>query len=461
LLNSNGIRPLSVDFEDSGTVDALKNLYREICLEYDAPHINWWVTHERIERIIGTELHVGVSGPTNIVNEARWLIHRLSRLENILLNDSNKEINGEFRGNTNTQQFFAHDGPRGEVHIISLARTLFGACCEAFSVIKCNRICKCGQRPTNKEEQYKMARIYKDSCHAAVWTSSHAQFIHDIVQYGISHSYPGIQNVPSELSELDMSDLYSRRWSWSISNTNDSTSLLSLMTRCTNPGSRGWDKIIYGLLDKNIGTKRICSNALAVSISGLHSSLHPAVRMHWKLRMYLVMHLSEKEIFNSVGSLCNNPIAFKELIRRFVSTTTSSSYASNLSLMHVEHPVSFLQACPLRLPPGGLECSSNAFVKTGERIVDLKGSYVLIDLINESFLELNNKFPVVNVVEDCQFLSLQWKSGYLGALAVTLLVDVVFNLVHACDFRKGHCFNSSQSSSYDCGRQFVDICFPF
>lgn len=381
-------------------------LYGDLSQEYDVPDIPTWLVEARMERVIGSDLELGAEGMDGIVEQAVRLVPNLASLEQNLLKEAGKH-------HRTTPAEGNSEAGHVRVHLVCLARTLFGACCEAYASIKCSRICPAGNRPHSAGACQRMALIYKDSCHAATWTSCHAQFLYDLLHYDIAACYPSIRSVPSELSEIDLSDLYSRRWNASVSNASDSSSMLSLMMRCTNPGSRGWDGILTSMLEENVGTKRVCATAMAVSIAGMHSCIHPAKRMHWKPRMALILFLTQKSLVNSVIPLCGLPIAFKELMRRFVSNATSSSYASNAALMHLEHPVSFLYGCTYKLPPEGLECSSTAFVEVGHKIVQSNGSCVICALVSEAFQSMANPSPGGSA-SGCANSPTKWNHGYLG-----------------------------------------------
>ena len=363
-----------------------------------------------MEQVIGSDLEVGDAGIDGIVEQAERLVPELASLERSLLE----------RTGRSSSEASASDGggdsstAMGKTHVVCLARLLFGACCEAYAILKCHRICRRGYRPHSAGSCKRMARVYKDSCHAAVWTSAHANFVHDIIHYGITACYPGVYTVPSELSEVDLSELYSHRWNASVSNASDPSSMLSLMTRCTNPGSRGWDGILVGMIEENLGTKRVCANAMAVSITGMHSCIHPAERLHWKHRLGLILFLSHGGLVSNVASLCGHPTAFKELMRRFVSNATSSSYASNAALLHLEHPVSLLYGCPSTLPPGGLECSCNAFAEVGRMIVDSRGACVIRSLVDAAFRSLSSPASPGDATTVQGAAKLQWNHGYLG-----------------------------------------------
>lgn len=389
-----------------------------------------WILDDRVEFVIGSDIHVGENGDTGMVEEARGVVSLLANLERTLLTRLGRHVSEEHAQAQSSQDSRC-------VHVVCLARLLLGACCEAFVALKANEIAKPGTRPQAVGTCQKMARLYKDSCLAATWTSAHAQYIHDILTYGITVGGPSLHSVANESTELDLSELYSHRFSTHQSDSSVSNSLLSLMTRCTNPGSRGWDGILVGMLDENTGTKRVCSNALMISLTGMNSCIHPALRLHWKHRLGLSLHLGSKGLFAQMIPLCNNPTAFKECLRRMVSNTISSAYASNSAFAHLEHPVAFLSSCPFKMPTDGLECSSSAFAKAGGIIVESKGSAGVQEAIKRAFASMCTKPS-----EEDPPNVLQWNPGYLGKgtasihhkVPATSVAASVWSMAFRCNF---------------------------
>ena len=396
------MRSLSIDFEDAGTIESLLRTCRMMADEFDVPDMPSWILDTRIEFVIGSDLHVGCQGSVEILEEACEVVPRLATLEKTLLS--------RLEGHGSEHSALAQSSCDAQrVHTACLARLLLGACCEAFVALKSSQISKPGTRPQELDTCQKMARLYKDSCHAAVWTSAHAQYIHDLLTYGITVNGPSLHSSANELAELDLSELYSHRLSVRRSYSSASNSLLSLMTRCTNPGSRGWDGILSTMLEENTGTKRICCNALIISLTGMNSCIHPALRLHWKKRLGLSLHLGCKGLLNHMLPLCNQPTAFKECVRRMVSNTTSADYASNSVLSYLEHPVAFLSSAPFQIPTNGLECSSTAFANAGRNIDESKGLTGIQDAIKHAFVMMN---PTPS--EEEQTGVLKWNPGYLG-----------------------------------------------
>ena len=152
--------------------------------------------------------------------------------------------------------------------------------------------------------------------------------------------------------------------------------------------------MLTGFVKKSGGTQRICSDALMVSLTGMHSCIKPTTRLHWKKRLALIFYLSEQSLMNTTISLCSNPNAFKELIRRFLCNTVSSDFASNYALKYFGHPI-WHMAGNQGLCPNGIEISSTAFVNAGKNILELKGCITIYEAIHNCF-----KKNVVNNVRN-------------------------------------------------------------
>lgn len=163
--------------------------------------------------------------------EARAVILQLNSLERQLLDKLGKnKITVGSSISTNSEN----------VHVVGLARLLLGACCEAFLALKTKTLCTPGTRTSDSVLNVRLARLYKDSLHAAAWTSAHAHYVDDIINCQMSVCLPSLHSVKSELNEPDLSNLYAHRMcSSNTTISKDAACMLSLLTRCTNPGRRG------------------------------------------------------------------------------------------------------------------------------------------------------------------------------------------------------------------------------
>lgn len=399
--------------------------------EYELPDVPVWVFDARVESVVGSEVHVGYSGSDTIVKEALAVVPPLARLERILLEDAGKGYDSDTPSVSSSES--------SNVHVVCLAKMLLGACCEAFLSMKSTQLATPGTHPRDTSTHQMLARMYKDSCCAATWTSAHAQYLHDLLTYKITSAGPSIHSVPSECCEVDLSELYSQSTAARRNSSPDSEALLVLMTRCTNPAARGWNSVLSNMLTDAIGTRRIVSNALLISLTGMHSCIHPASRLNWKDRLSLLLHFSIQGLFAQTMPMCNNPLAFKECVRRMVSNTTSSAYANNAALKHLEHPVSFLTASPFDLPLHGLEVSCLAFAEAGRTILQSRGATDVQEAINSAFKAMRAPCTSKHSVQN---EALAFTPGYLGKgtasvhskVPATSVVSATWSMAFRCNF---------------------------
>lgn len=94
--------------------------------------------------------------------------------------------------------------------VVALGRLALGAAIEAAFVEETLDLCAPGAR--SNDNSVKTARLYNDAYLAAIWTSAHAQYVSH-VQSGVEEPpLPSINSVLNAATELDLSDLFSRRF---------------------------------------------------------------------------------------------------------------------------------------------------------------------------------------------------------------------------------------------------------
>lgn len=206
-------------------IDALVRLCSGISSDFEMPDLPVWVLANRVQNVVEN------GECTELESQAREVVVGLHALESQLYAKLHPGEAGTSCG----------AGPSNgkSVSPVMLARLLLGSCCEMYASIACSLVCPLGERPSRKRNEAEAIRLYKDSFLAAVWTSAHAQCISDCISMNSKACDPNIHMVPSELSELDLSDLYARRTCPRAVHSKDALHLLALMTRCTNPGARG------------------------------------------------------------------------------------------------------------------------------------------------------------------------------------------------------------------------------
>ena len=384
------LRPLHSDFEGSGTICALIRLYEEMAEHYEMPSIPEWVVEDRLTSVLGSEAETGTEGTSDMHFSALELISKLARLEETILADielvakqnHNKRTRVEYTLNNEEEP----SSPRTTMSLMGLCRLLLGACCEAYAALACCRLYLPMEKGQRTKDARRARRLHMDSCMAATWTSAHAQYLSDLTQHGITATMPTVHSVPSELGELDLSSLYSMRTNIKSVSYRESQHLLNLMSRCTNPGSRGWDSVVKQSLEKSVGARRIAYNALLISVTGMHSCVYPAHRLHWKERAVLIASMPRALPLSSLTEVAMQCIVqFKECMRRMVSNCISGDYAMVAALAYVEHPVALLQPSPLVMPMARLKASAAGFVNAGCSFLRQDGRVSILDCIKASF----------------------------------------------------------------------------
>lgn len=443
-------------------IASLLRLYARITKRYpSAPtRLPCWLTKDRLTDVVGSEVEVGGGCSSNIEEEARVLVRELSSLELLVLADLDR-ITGKKRGDAERPMYAASENSVDSASntvlpSVALSRLLLGACCEAFAALACYRITPPGKRAEGKQPLARAQQLYVDSCKASVWTSVHVRYLGDLVTANLAVAVPSVHLVPSELTELDFSEIYSKRVSAKLCNFAETTHLLSLLSRCTNPGSRGWDSIVKHSLEKSEGTRRIMLNAVLVSLTGMHSFVHPALRLHWKQRAVLIETLNTKLVTSSLCEQMTQSVAhFKEIVRRMLVNCVSTNYAMVSALQRVEHPLALLRASPAEMVNEGLESSCASFVASGKRYLAEEGNLSVTECLkrgaktrttndldwNSKFLgkgtaSIHQKVPAVSVAADvwqsafrCAFIPF-WAHSNSHRLRASRLDKVQYAAIH-------------------------------
>lgn len=223
------LRPLTFDFENAGVVASLCRLTQQIRKRHAMPELPRWMTEACMSHVLCSG--EGYDASPETTEEASEMVRRLSLLETEILGEGGtvKPVD---------KPVDKHADLKG-ASVVCIARLLWGACCEAFAAKQCSRICPHGERPRNDTVARKASQLYHDSSLVACWTSAHAQYFHEVESKGWAIAWPNIHSVACAPSEMDLSDLYARRASTRGVHSKDAVCMLSLLTRCTNPGARG------------------------------------------------------------------------------------------------------------------------------------------------------------------------------------------------------------------------------
>ena len=134
-----------------------------------------------------------------------------------------------------------------------------------------------------------------------MWTSAHAEYVASIQDLLAAEATeervrdlmvpaPELYTVANMSHLLHLGTLTERTASPRCC-SKTSQALLSILTRVTNAGSRGWETTLLAALKESEGAVRVCTACLAVALSGLNSAVHPAARRPWRERFVLLRAL--------------------------------------------------------------------------------------------------------------------------------------------------------------------------
>lgn len=261
-----------------------------------------------------------------------------------------------------------------------------------------------------------LCQLYFDACAVAVWTSAHVQFL-DILNQTSEPGEPNIFLVPNAFTTLDFAVLYERK-SGAKTLPSESKYLMQLISRCTNPGARGWEPVIEHACKCNIA-KRVLVKEIEVCLLALHPQLHPCLRPNWRVRQSILKFSS---LFFSTESsnseLWKASLFLKETMRRCVCTMLSNVPAMHASLASFLHPGIHLNQPPMNFAHSSLEAAMAAFAMTSEEITSMPAGGVGGD-----------HFPLAEVLTR-QFkhasestTGMTWSPGWLGKGTISLLIE--------------------------------------
>ena len=332
-------------------------------------------------------------------------------------------------------------------------KILLGACCEYAANVSAMKMSMRFEDDASTSSSMswnrRMRQLCVDSFKASVWTSCHLSCAlqafyargNDVLSSIIAP--PNLCAVPNELCEYDMSNLYAyrntdihdfmncfeSRRSMGGDGAIDGTMLLSLMTRCTNPGSRGWGTIALQALTRSNLCKQIYKQSMIISISGMHSLVHPSMRPDWSVRNSLISSLKNSLALaecKDIEVACMH--ASKECVRRMtVSTCCHTAMASTCALRRISHPVALLHGGNDVMPHAGLMGSCNIFCNVGchialecrNQIAERGPGSLLPNSIVMSTQEVASivakRFrEAVEIHDDMVDIVKHWKISYLG-----------------------------------------------
>lgn len=250
--------------------------------------------------------------------------------------------------------------------VAATARLALGAAIEAALVDEVLDVTSVGQRVVKDSQMHEAAHLYSDAHKVSVWTSAHAQYV-STIQAGFEEpTTPNIATVPSALTEFDLSDLFMRRFNPRTCGNKNSMAIINILTRSTNPGTRGWDSLLTASLADSMSLRLILSNAIVVSLTAQHPHIHPALRPPWQKRMQ-IMQLAQNAMSapDAKTAIVDTAAFTKEAVRRLLASSMAVAPAMRAALQQVMHPAGLLTTPPMALPAAGMEGAMAAFATAG------------------------------------------------------------------------------------------------
>ena len=214
-------------------------------------------------------------------------------------------------------------------------------------------------------------QLYFDAYAAACWASAHAEYL-VALDMGIAEpSTPSIASFPCASSAYDLSDLFARRVGCKAqAYPKEADALVALISRCTNPGARGWDSVLKDALS-HMGARTIVLQAIVVCLSGMHPQLDPRLRPDWSTRIRILRVMTSSLVIGCDAELHGAGAPFvKEVMRRCLASAMAASPAMHAALSSLGHPVRHLHQPPMQLPHTGMEGAMAAFADAGKSIAD-------------------------------------------------------------------------------------------
>lgn len=258
------------------------------------------------------------------------LVSRMGHCANSPI-DSDDECNGDLPACPRTR--------------IALLRLRFGEMVE-------EDLCVLWESSASEELRLRYTMI---SLAAAVWTSTHAEFL--VAQLS-EHTYlhrATLHLVPSEYTDPELGEFLT-----SINSINDCGNgskrthlVYQLLHRSENTASRGWTSSSSQLLKtkgpNGAGLRDVVAEAMLVALTGLHSSIDPVARPRWRDR--LRVHHTFRQQINVTEHITTAPIFIKQITRRLLL----SAYAGNDAARTVHNEIRCTDGAfpcpPLNLAP--------------------------------------------------------------------------------------------------------------
>lgn len=258
---------------------------------------------------------------------------------------------------------------------VSRCRMAFGVMLEACARQRSMATVHVAAVPLDVDQATSFARLCSDGYFAALWTDAHAQYAFKLIENGpmsditfpMTHSTFGAPSIglTASISKLPM--LAGQLECFMAGKTHKASSskeILSLLARCTQGGSRGWEPALKTALQNDV-VKNVCSTAFLACCIGMTPQIHPACRPAWDERL-LVRSVVESAVASKPEDvLCQCNVAVKESIRLYMCSMLTDTPASRAAYSASGLSVGLLTSAPVELANAALQAAAQHLVKAG------------------------------------------------------------------------------------------------
>ena len=337
------------------------------------------------------------------------------------------------------------------VQTAAIARLRFGVMLEALASGAARVLVSPEEVPGSDVDHAALAGLYHDSYCAAVWTSAHAEFlatIDDLLLGRVATDAlvrdmmvppPDLYSV-ANLSHLVHLGALSERLASPRCCSKASQSLLAILTRVTNAGSRGWETTLLTAAKESDGAVRVCTQSIAVALAGMHPVIHPASRRPWRERFVVLRALRVQTVQDFKELVQKAPNAIKEAVRLHLAAVYVLDCATLGAMQHTRHPMGQLGIPPLALPHASLAAAMHRMADAGAYMIASRESaavsiqkYLLSEPRSRKKSDgRGGSRPTKHESEPLSYCA-SWLGGRSGPLGVTLRssVQVISGLMSA------------------------------
>ena len=421
--------PMHADFEDAGMVGAMSRLLVRLSLVMDPLMAlpAWLWSLDFSHAVAACAAHPDVPG----------LIDAMDRTAQAL-------------GATEPAQHACGSAPTA-VQRAAIARLHFGAMLEALAASAAIALVPVEEAPGASVDRASLAMLYYDAYCVAVWTSAHAEFLAtlqdllcgreatDALVRDLMVPPPDLYTV-ANLSHLAHIGPLSERVSSPRCCAKSSQSLLAILTRVTNAGSRGWETTLLAAAKESDGAVRVCTQSIAVALSGMNPAIHPAARRPWRERFVMLRALRVQTTQDFKELVPKAPAAIKEAIRLHLAAVLVLDCATLEAMRYTRQPTGQLGIPPLALPHPSLAAAMHRMADAGAHMIASRESSAISiqrHLVSEprSRKKSTASLSARHTKHEAEALSYctSWLGGRSGPLGVTVRssVQVVSGLLSA------------------------------